>query len=67
MLYMSSVWTVDSVNISCAYCDFYFCDWIPILYIKSLSTHLYLFGNYTQLHFSVTQDSNLVRISLGKQ
>ena len=30
MLYMSSVRTVDSVNVSCAYCDHYFCDWIPI-------------------------------------
>ena len=29
MLYMSRVRTVDSVNISCAYCDCYFCDWIP--------------------------------------
>ena len=30
MLYMSSVRTVDSVNISCAYCDRYFCDWTAI-------------------------------------
>jgi len=30
MLYMSSVRTVDSVIISCAYFDRYFFDWIPI-------------------------------------
>jgi hypothetical protein len=30
MLNMSSVRAVASVNISCAYCDCYFCDWIPI-------------------------------------
>jgi len=27
---MGSVRTVDSVNISCAYFDGYFCAWIPI-------------------------------------
>ena len=30
MLNMSSVRTVDSVNISCAFCDRYFCHCIPI-------------------------------------
>ena len=30
MLYMSSLRTVDSVHISCAYCDRYFYEWIPI-------------------------------------
>ena len=30
MLYMRSVRTVGSVNISCAYCDHYFCDWTAI-------------------------------------
>jgi len=30
ILYMCSVRTVDTVNISCAYCDCYFCDRIPI-------------------------------------
>jgi hypothetical protein len=30
VLYMNSVRTVDSVNISCAYCDRYFYHFIPI-------------------------------------
>ena len=30
MLYMSSVRTVDSVNISCAYCDRYCNHWLPM-------------------------------------